>query len=92
MFFLGLSFIRENLWRLEDNGLDDWMLAGFEITFPQLLEMAKDLGLDLPYDEPTLQDVYAKRDLKLARSNKHLPIDLFHCKIHTAVHSLTINY
>jgi hypothetical protein len=62
-----MSFIRENMWRLEDNELDDWMLAGFEITFPQLLEMANSLGLDVPLDEPALQAIYAKRYIKLAR-------------------------
>jgi hypothetical protein len=43
------------------------MPVGFEITLPTLLEMAKGLGLDLPYDEPVLQEVYAKRDLKLSK-------------------------
>ncbi|CAN6381814.1 unnamed protein product [Urochloa humidicola] len=70
----GLSFIRDNMWRIEDNKVDDWMLAGFEITFPQLLQMANELGLDLPYDEPALQDVYAKRNLKLSR----IPKDMLH--------------
>jgi hypothetical protein len=43
------------------------MPAGFEIVLPTLLEKAKDLGLDLPYDEPALQVIFAKRDLKLAK-------------------------
>lgn len=43
------------------------MPIGFEITLPTLLEMAKDLGLDVPYNDPTLQLIYAKRDLKLAK-------------------------
>lgn len=64
---LGLSFIRENLWRLEHSGSDDWMVVSFEITFPQLLEMARDLGLDVPCDEPSLLAIYARRDAKLAR-------------------------
>lgn len=46
---------------------DDWMLVGFEIAFPSLLDMAKDLDLDIPYDDPALQAIYAKRNLKLAK-------------------------
>ncbi|XP_047051207.1 syn-copalyl diphosphate synthase, chloroplastic-like [Lolium rigidum] len=80
----GLSFIRENLWRLEDNELDDWMLGGFEITFPQLLDMAIDLGLDVPCDDPALQAIFAKRDLKLAR----FPKDLLHDEPTTLLFSI----
>ena len=47
------------------------MLAGFETIFPTLLEMAKDIGLDIPCDEPALQDIYAKRDLKLAKYDNY---------------------
>ena len=42
------------------------------MTFPMLLEMAKDIGLDLPYDEPALQDIYAKRDLTLAQYDNYI--------------------
>lgn len=55
------------MWRLEDSDLEDWMVVGFEITFPQLVEMARDLGLDVPSDEPSLQAIYARRDAKLKR-------------------------
>jgi hypothetical protein len=47
------------------------MLAGFETIFPTLLEMAKDVGLDMPCDDPALQDIYAKRDLKLAKYDNY---------------------
>lgn len=63
---VGLSFIRENMWRLIEEE-EDWMLVGFEFTCPSLLEMAKDLDLDLPYDDPGLQEIYGKRDLKLSK-------------------------
>ncbi|KAG2659259.1 ent-copalyl diphosphate synthase 2-like isoform X3 [Panicum virgatum] len=69
----GLSFLHENMKRLRDDD-ENWMMVGFEMTFPTLIEMAKDIGLDLPYDEPALQDIYAKRDLKLAK----IPIDVLH--------------
>jgi hypothetical protein len=48
------------------------MLVGFETIFPTLLEMAKDIGLDMPCDEPALQDIYAKRNLKLARYDNYI--------------------
>ena len=48
------------------------MLVAFEMTFTMLLEMAKDIGLDLPYDEPALQDIYAKRDLTLAQYDNYI--------------------
>ncbi|KXG28747.1 hypothetical protein SORBI_3005G161200 [Sorghum bicolor] len=67
----GRSFICENLWRLNEDD-EDWMLVGFEITLLTLLEKAKDLGHDLPYDEPALQAIYAKRDLKLAKIPKDI--------------------
>ncbi|TVU33986.1 hypothetical protein EJB05_15806, partial [Eragrostis curvula] len=66
----GLSFVHENLWRLTEDD-EDWMLVGFEITLPTLLDMAKNLGLGLPSDEPVLQEIYAKREIKLSN-----PLDL----------------
>ncbi|KAL6634599.1 hypothetical protein ACP70R_027270 [Stipagrostis hirtigluma subsp. patula] len=69
----GLSFIHENFPRITEDD-EDWMPVGFEITFPTLLQMAKDLGLNMPYDEPTLQVIYAKRDLKLTK----IPKDVLH--------------
>ncbi|TKW32144.1 hypothetical protein SEVIR_2G150600v4 [Setaria viridis] len=69
----GLSFIHGNLWRLTEEDAE-WMPVGFEITLPTLLEMAKDLGLDLPYDEPALQEIYSRRELKLSK----IPIDALH--------------
>ncbi|KAJ1279657.1 hypothetical protein BS78_04G170900 [Paspalum vaginatum] len=71
----GRSFICQNLWRLNEDD-EDCMLVGFEITLPTLLEKAKDLGLDLPYDEPALQVIYAKREMKLAKIPKHLLHDV----------------
>ncbi|XP_040384790.1 syn-copalyl diphosphate synthase-like, partial [Oryza brachyantha] len=71
----GVSFIRDNIWKLDEDE-PDWMIVGFEITLPTLLQMAKDLGLDLPYDHPVLEPIYAKRDLKLAK----IPLDVLHTK------------
>ncbi|CAL4968683.1 unnamed protein product [Urochloa decumbens] len=69
----GLSFIHKNMWRLPEDD-ENWTLAGFETIFPTLLEMAKDLGLDMPCDKRTLQEIYAKRDLKVSK----IPKDLLH--------------
>lgn len=45
----------------------DWMPSGFEINFPAILEKAKDLDLDIPYNHPVLEEIYAKRNLKLSK-------------------------
>ncbi|GJN12783.1 hypothetical protein PR202_ga31094 [Eleusine coracana subsp. coracana] len=63
---VGLLFIRENMWRLSEES-EDWMLVGFEIAFPSLLDMAKNLGLDIPYHEPALKEIYTQRKRKLAK-------------------------
>uniref|UniRef100_A0A0E0B1A0 Terpene synthase N-terminal domain-containing protein n=1 Tax=Oryza glumipatula TaxID=40148 RepID=A0A0E0B1A0_9ORYZ len=69
----GLSFIRENIWRLAQEE-EAWMPVGFEITFPSLLEIAKDLALDIPYDDPALHKIYSLRELKL----KKIPREILH--------------
>ncbi|CAL5021385.1 unnamed protein product [Urochloa decumbens] len=69
----GLSFINKNLRRITEDD-EDWMLIGFEITFPTLIQMAKDLSLDIPFDEPALQVIYTKRDQKLTK----IPKDILH--------------
>ncbi|CAM0878124.1 unnamed protein product [Alopecurus aequalis] len=79
----GLLFIRENMWRLAEEE-ESWMLVGFEIAFPSLLEMAKNLDLDIDYDDPALQDIYAKRNLKLSK----IPRDVLHSVPTTLLHSI----
>ncbi|KAF3338370.1 ent-copalyl diphosphate synthase 1 [Carex littledalei] len=69
----GLVFLRENMCRLADEATEH-MLLGFEITFPSLLQMAKDLGLELPFDDPILQNINAMRDTKI----KRIPRDVMH--------------
>jgi len=41
------------------------MPIGFEIVFPAMLDDAKALGLDLPYDAPILQQISAEREKKM---------------------------
>ncbi|CAD6253563.1 unnamed protein product [Miscanthus lutarioriparius] len=65
-FKKGLSFISENMWRVTKDD-ENWTLSGFEIIFPMLIEKAKDLGINIPLDDPTLEAIYAKRELKLTK-------------------------
>ncbi|KAG8389342.1 hypothetical protein BUALT_Bualt02G0219300 [Buddleja alternifolia] len=62
----GISFINENLYKLEDEN-EEHMTIGFEVALPSLIEIAKKLDIDIPYDSPSLQRIYARRDLKLTR-------------------------
>jgi hypothetical protein len=56
------------MWRLIRDD-ENWTLSGFEIIFPMLLEKAKDLGIDIPFDDLTLEAIRAKRELKF---NKYI--------------------
>lgn len=60
------------MWRLTRDD-ENWALSGFEIIFPMLLEKAKHLGIDIPLDDPMLEAIRAKRELKL---NKYVYIYL----------------
>lgn len=72
-FKKGLSFISENMWRVTKDD-ENWTLSGFEIIFPMLIQKAKDLGINIPLDDPTLEAIYAKRELKLTK----IPRDAVH--------------
>lgn len=54
------------MWRLGEEK-DELMPIGFEVAFPSLIDIAKGLGLEVPYDDPALKKIYAKRNLKLKR-------------------------
>ncbi|KAH8967051.1 hypothetical protein BDL97_03G057700 [Sphagnum fallax] len=79
----GLEFIRLNLGKIEE---DDpaHMPIGFEIVFPAMLEEAKALGLDLPYESPILQSIHAARAEKM----KKIPMEILHNYPTTLLHSL----
>uniref|UniRef100_A0A3B6U979 Terpene synthase N-terminal domain-containing protein n=3 Tax=Triticum aestivum TaxID=4565 RepID=A0A3B6U979_WHEAT len=79
----GVLFIKENMSRLVEEE-QDWMPCGFEINFPALLEKAKDLDLDIPYNHPVLEEIFAKRDLKLSK----IPLDVLHTIPTTLLFSL----
>lgn len=59
--------MKENINKLENQENADHMTIGFEVLFPILLRMAKELQIELPYDAPVLGNIYAQRDLKLAK-------------------------
>uniref|UniRef100_N1QTS8 Syn-copalyl diphosphate synthase n=1 Tax=Aegilops tauschii TaxID=37682 RepID=N1QTS8_AEGTA len=79
----GVSFIQENMSRLVEEE-QDWMPSGFEINFPAPLDRAKDLNLDIPYNHPVLEEIYAKRNLKLSK----IPLELLHATPTTLLFSL----
>ncbi|KAG6557324.1 hypothetical protein Mapa_001252 [Marchantia paleacea] len=78
----GESFVRINLPRLEDEEYE--MLCGFEIVFPTVLEDAKELGLDIPYDLPFFEKYRAAREKKLQK----LPLQLLYSSPTTILYSL----
>ncbi|XP_052143953.1 ent-copalyl diphosphate synthase 1, chloroplastic isoform X3 [Oryza glaberrima] len=79
----GLQFLNLNLWRLVEEE-PDTMPIGFEIAFPSLVEAARGLGIDFPYDHPALKGIYANRELKL----KRIPKDMMHIVPTSILHSL----
>ena len=66
MLFAGLSFLQTYIPKM-NNEHDAHTPVGFEIVFPTLLEDAKIMKLDLPYDAEFLQKIYDERALKLKR-------------------------
>ncbi|KAL2535657.1 Ent-copalyl diphosphate synthase [Forsythia ovata] len=62
----GIKYIRENMYKLEDENAEH-MPIGFELAFPSIIEIARKLEIDIPYDSPVLKEIYARRNLKLTR-------------------------
>ncbi|KAH7517222.1 hypothetical protein FEM48_Zijuj09G0039900 [Ziziphus jujuba var. spinosa] len=79
----GMEFLKENISRLRNENTEH-MPIGFEVAFPSLLEIARKIDLQIPDDSPILQEIYAKRDLKLTR----IPRDIMHRVPTTLLHSL----
>ncbi|CAI9781173.1 unnamed protein product [Fraxinus pennsylvanica] len=79
----GIKFIRENMDKFEDENAEH-MPIGFELAFPSLIEIAKKLEIDIPYDSPVLKEIYARRNLKLTR----IPKDIMNKVPTTILHSL----
>ncbi|KAG7970545.1 hypothetical protein I3843_07G089500 [Carya illinoinensis] len=79
----GISFLKEKICKLEYEN-DEHMPIGFEVAFPSLLEIARSLDIEVPFDSPALQDIYAKRNIKLTR----IPREIMHKVPTTLLHSL----
>ncbi|KAF8401693.1 hypothetical protein HHK36_012639 [Tetracentron sinense] len=79
----GMSFLRGNMGKLKNENAEH-MTIGFELSFPSLIDMARRIDLDVPDDSPVLEDIYAKRNLKLTR----IPKDLMHTVPTTLLYSL----
>ncbi|KAL2535654.1 Ent-copalyl diphosphate synthase [Forsythia ovata] len=79
----GIKYIRENMYKLEDENAEH-MPIGFELAFPSIIEIARKLEIDIPYDSPVLKEIYARRNLKLTR----IPKDTMHKVPTTILHSL----
>ncbi|XP_049406032.1 ent-copalyl diphosphate synthase, chloroplastic [Solanum stenotomum] len=70
---LGMSFIKENLSKIADENVEH-MPIGFEVAFPSLIEIGRNIGIHIPDDSRVLRDIYDKRNLKLTR----VPRDKMH--------------
>ena len=60
----GIEFFRKQAVRMEDEA-DNHQPSGFEIVFHAMLNEAKSLGLDLPYELPFIEQMVKKREAKL---------------------------
>ncbi|KAF5462627.1 hypothetical protein F2P56_018616, partial [Juglans regia] len=78
-----ISFLNENMSKLESEN-DEHMPIGFEVAFPSLVEIARSLNIEVPYDSPVFQDIYAKRNVKIER----IPRDILHKVPTTLLYSL----
>ncbi|KAA8543243.1 hypothetical protein F0562_021262 [Nyssa sinensis] len=79
----GMIFIKENIYKLEGENAEHMTIA-FEVAFPSLIEIARKLDIEVPDDSQVLQEIYAKRNLKLTR----IPKDIMHIVPTTLLHSL----
>ncbi|KAI8522907.1 hypothetical protein RHMOL_Rhmol13G0033300 [Rhododendron molle] len=80
----GMEFIKGNMGKLEDANAEH-MTIGFEVAFPSLIEMGRKLNIELPVDDsPILQEIYARRKLKLSR----IPKDMLHTVPTALIYSL----
>lgn len=63
-----MEFVKENIHKLGDENEEN-MLSGFEVAFPSLIEIGRKLDIKVPVDHDShiLQEIYARRNLKLAR-------------------------
>ncbi|XP_078429971.1 ent-copalyl diphosphate synthase 1-like isoform X2 [Wolffia australiana] len=78
----GVSFLSSHMKRLDEDL--EHMPIGFEVAFPALVEMATAMDLGIPTDSPGLEEINARKTLKL----KRIPKDMLHKVPTTLLHSL----
>ncbi|KAK8555395.1 hypothetical protein V6N13_045927 [Hibiscus sabdariffa] len=71
----GVSFFKDNISKLGDENAEH-MPIGFEVAFPSLLDIARTLNIEVPYDCPEFHHIYEQRDLKLTRIPKEIMDDV----------------
>nr|UPQ49774.1 ent-copalyl diphosphate synthase [Vittaria appalachiana] len=79
----GVNFVRNNISKMNHEA-EDYMPIGFEVVFPTMMDDAKALGLNLPYDAPIVKKFREEQTKKLNR----IPMDLLHSQPTTLLHSL----
>ncbi|KAL1539761.1 Gly-Xaa carboxypeptidase [Salvia divinorum] len=79
----GILFINKNMNKLEEENVEH-MPIGFEVALPSLIDIAKQLQIDIPSDSRGLREIYARREIKL----KKIPRDILHQMPTTLLHSL----
>ncbi|GLJ36174.1 hypothetical protein SUGI_0725850 [Cryptomeria japonica] len=65
----GLDFLRRNTEAMIKEAQGYHRSKGFEMVFPALLNEAKFLGLDLPYELSIIKQINEKRDFELKRAS-----------------------
>ncbi|KAG6544913.1 hypothetical protein Mapa_013604 [Marchantia paleacea] len=78
----GANFLRKNMALLADEA--DEMLCGFELVFPSLIDDAKKLDLDIPYNLDFIDQLRASKVKKLQK----IPLNLVHRSRTTILYSL----
>ncbi|KVH94375.1 Terpene synthase, metal-binding domain-containing protein [Cynara cardunculus var. scolymus] len=77
----GVEFLKANISKLEDEN-EEHMPIGFEVAFPSLIDIARKLNIEVGEDSPVLEEIYARRNLKLTKIPKNImqkvPTTLLH--------------
>ncbi|KAH9317858.1 hypothetical protein KI387_019627 [Taxus chinensis] len=79
----GIEFIKTHAARLEGEA-DNHRPSGFELVFISMLNEARSLGLDLPYELPFFKLINEMRETKL----KKIPVNVIHAIPTTILYSL----
>ncbi|KAG6505051.1 hypothetical protein ZIOFF_037399 [Zingiber officinale] len=75
----GLDYLRNHVDEIE-TASESLITSGFEVAFPSMLNEAKTLGIDLPYDRPSIQKIVQFREKKMSR----IPVQVMH-SVHTTL-------